>query len=147
MQDSQESRRTALYDIHLSLGGRMVPFAGWEMPIQYGGILEEARAIRSKAGLFDVSHMGRLDIRGSGASALLNRILSVDVSKLRIGRARYNVICNEQGGIIDDCIVYRREDERYLLIPNAANTDPVLKWIEHWNLDSDQVQIEHIPRT
>lgn len=144
MQDSQQLRRTALYDAHISAGGKLVSFAGWAMPIQYVGILEEARAIRSKAGLFDVSHMGRLDIRGAGALPLLNRILSVDVAKLRIGRARYNVICNEQGGIIDDCIVYRMDEERYLLIPNAANTDAVLDWIEHWNLEPDEVQIENI---
>ena len=133
MCPSEQLRRTPLYDVHVALGGRLVPFSGWEMPIQYGGILDEARAVRSRSGLFDVSHMGRLDIRGPGAAELLSRVLSVDVGGLRMGRAKYNVICDQEGGIIDDCIVYRRGDDRFLLIPNASNTDAVLAWLERWN--------------
>ena len=133
MCPNEQLRRTPLYDAHVALGGRLVPFSGWEMPIQYGGILDEARAVRSRSGLFDVSHMGRVDIQGPGAADLLNRVLSVDVGRLRMGRAKYNVICNQEGGIIDDCIVYRRGDERFLLIPNASNTDAVLAWLDSWN--------------
>ena len=122
----------------------MVPFGGWEMPIQYASILDEARTVRSKAGLFDVSHMGRLDIQGPEAALFLDRVLSVNVPGLRIGRARYNVICNQEGGIIDDCIVYRRGEERFLLIPNAANTVPVLEWLSRWAPGRDQARIDDI---
>lgn len=137
-------KHTALYDTHLSLGGRIVPFGGWAMPIQYTSILQEARAVRNNAGLFDVSHMGRLDISGGGAASLLNRALSVNAAKLRIGRARYNVICNSSGGIIDDCIVYRRGEERFLLIPNAANTAAVIDWLARLNTQPDDVSIRNI---
>ena len=137
-------KHTALYDTHISLGGRIVPFGGWAMPIQYTSILQEARAVRNNAGLFDVSHMGRLDISGGGAASLLNRALSVNAAALRIGRARYNVICNASGGIIDDCIVYRRGDERFLLIPNAANTAAVVDWLARLNTQPDDVSIRNI---
>ena len=95
----------------------MVPFGGWDMPVQYTGILDEARAVRSNAGIFDVSHMGRIEISGPNAVSLLNRVLSIDVSSLRRRRARYGFICNVEGGIIDDTIVYRLGRERYLLVP------------------------------
>ena len=137
-------KHTALYDTHLALVGRIVPFGGWAMPIQYTSILQEARAVRNNAGLFDVSHMGRLDISGGGAASLLNRALSVNAAKLRIGRARYNVICNASGGIIDDCIVYRRGEERFLLIPNAANTAAVIDWLARLNTQPDDVSIRNI---
>ena len=122
MTTPEALNRTSLYDTHVSSGGRMVPFGGWEMPIQYISILNEARAVRSGAGVFDVSHMGRVDIYGPDAARFLDSVLSINVQGMRTSRARYNLICNESGGIIDDCIVYRRADERYLLIPNAANT-------------------------
>lgn len=141
---TDELRRTALYETHRELGGRIVAFGGWAMPIQYDSILREARAVRASAGLFDVSHMGRLEVGGSGAAGLLSRALSVDAARLRTGRARYNVICNEEGGIIDDCIVYRRAAEEFLLIPNAANTDVVIDWLGHLNTQGDAVNIRNI---
>lgn len=144
MAGTDELRRTALYETHRALGGRIVAFGGWAMPIQYESILREARAVRTSAGLFDVSHMGRLEIGGSGAAELLSRALSVDAAALRIGRARYNVICNEQGGIIDDCIVYRRAAEEFLLVPNAANTDVVIDWLGRLNEQGDGVDIRNI---
>lgn len=137
MAEPESLRRTSLFNTHASLGGRMVPFAGWEMPVQYEGILAEARAVRSGAGLFDVSHMGRLEITGPGAAEFLNRVLSVNVPSLRQWRARYNLICDGNGGIIDDCIVYRLGDERFLVIPNAANTDAVLEWFSKWDSGLD----------
>ena len=140
-QDS-ELRRTPLHDLHEALGGRMVPFAGWRMPVQYSSILDEARAVRSGAGLFDVSHMGRFQIRGPDAVVLLNRVLSPNIPNLRIRRARYGVICNQEGGIIDDAIVYRLGAERYLLVPNASNAETVADWIEQWRRESDRVEIE-----
>ncbi len=121
----------------MELGARIVPFGGWEMPVQYSGILDEARAVRTKAGLFDVSHMGRVEISGPDAAGLLNSVLSVDVTKVRRGRARYNVICDLDGGIIDDCIVIRWLDDSFLLIPNAANTGPVLDWLRRRSDASD----------
>ncbi len=140
-------RQTPLYDIHVSLGGRMVPFAGWDMPVQYTSILDEARAVRTKAGIFDVSHMGRMLIRGPDAKALLNRVLSPDIPGLRIRRARYGLICNEEGGIIDDAIVYRLGRERYMLVPNASNADAVADWVERWRRPDDDVEIAVVTET
>lgn len=139
----EKLQRTALYEKHAALGGRMVPFSGWDMPLQYASILKEARAVRSSAGIFDVSHMGRLNISGMGAGDLLNRVLSVDATKLRIGKSKYNLICTENGGIIDDCIVYRKAYDNYLVIPNAANTANVLQWIKT-HINDDQVLIEDL---
>ena len=132
MISTDQLHRTSLFDTHVALGARMVPFAGWEMPVQYEGILAEARAVRSRAGLFDVSHMGRVEVRGPGAAEFLNRVLSVNVPGLRRWRARYNVICDRDGGIIDDCIVYRLGEERFMVVPNASNTGAVLDWFSHW---------------
>ena len=120
------SRRTPLYDVHAELGARFVPFAGWDMPVRYGSILDEARAVRAGAGLFDVSHMGRLEISGADAGDLLNAVLSVNARELGVGRGRYNLVCGADGGIVDDCIVYRRGRERFLLVPNASNAGAVL---------------------
>ena len=121
-----------------------MPFGGWAMPIQYESILQEARAVRANVGLFDVSHMGRLKIQGSGAAPLLSRVLSVGAISMRPGRARYCLICNEDGGIIDDCIVYRNGEEDFLLIPNAANTAAVIDWLDRWNTKPDTVSIINI---
>ncbi len=122
-------KHTPLYKIHVSLKGRLVPFAGWEMPVQYSGILDEVRIIRGASGLFDVSHMGRLRFEGPNAAAFLNRFLSANVPALEIGQGKYHVICNANGGIIDDAVVYRVAEERYLLVVNASNTQAVLDWI------------------
>ena len=119
-------RRTPLYDVHAELGARFVPFAGWDMPVRYGSILDEARAVRAGVGLFDVSHMGRVEIDGADAGGLLNAVLSVDARKMGVGRGRYNLVCDDDGGVIDDCIAYRRGQTRFLLVPNASNTDAVL---------------------
>ena len=114
------------------MGARMVPFSGWDMPVQYATILEEVDAVRQRVGIFDVSHMGRLFVSGPGAGAFVGRVFSADVSKLRPGRAKYGVTCNEEGGIIDDNIVYRLGEERYLYIPNAGNRDTVSAWLHKW---------------
>ena len=123
---ADDGRRTPLYDTHAELGARFVPFAGWDMPVRYGSILDEARAVRAGVGLFDVSHMGRLEIVGASAADLLNAVLSVDARRLGVGRGRYNLVCDDEGGIIDDCIAYRRGKTRFLVVPNASNTDAVL---------------------
>ena len=113
------------------------------MPIQYTSILGESRTVRSKAGIFDVSHMGRVNIHGPGSVRFLNRVLSLNVPRVRIGQAKYNLICNESGGIIDDCILYRLDEERFLLIPNAGNTSQILGWLSRWSSEKDQVKIEN----
>ena len=102
------------------------------MPIQYSSILREAKAVRSYAGVFDVSHMGLVEIKGKKAADFLNLIVTANVAKMVFGRAKYTLICNEYGGIIDDTILYRFDEENFLLVPNAANTDEVLRWIYKW---------------
>ncbi len=114
------------------------------MPIQYSGILDEVRSVRNESGLFDVSHMGRLRFTGPGAASFLNRFLSANIPALSIGQGKYHVICNREGGIIDDAVVYRLSEERFLLVVNASNTDAVLDWIR---LDLDRardVKLENI---
>jgi aminomethyltransferase len=111
----------------------MMPFAGYDMPVQYEGILAEAKAVRTAAGIFDVSHMGRFLIDGSDARALLDWVHTADIGEsMPLGRARYGVVCNESGGIIDDGIVYRLDEERFMLIANAANAEKVLAWVIRW---------------
>jgi aminomethyltransferase len=114
-------RRTSLYDCHVRAGGRIVPFAGWEMPVQYEGIVPEHRAVRTAAGLFDVSHMGELELRGEYAGQVVNYLITNDASKLADGQALYTCACNDAGVILDDLIVYRCAAERYLIVCNASN--------------------------
>ena len=127
--------RTCLYDTHLSLNGKMVPFAGWEMPLQFQGILAEARAVRSTSGLFDVSHMGRIWVTGAQAASLLDWVTTANVSGLDTNRARYTLVCTEEGGILDDGIVYCLGNEEYLLVCNAANRNAVWNWLVRWRDD------------
>lgn len=122
-------KRTPLYERHRALGGRMVPFAGWEMPIQYRGIVEEAKAVRARAGLFDVSHMGRLFLSGAHAADLLRRVLTYNIHALAPGQGHYTLLCNENGGIRDDPYLFRLGPERWMLIPNAATNDDDIAWI------------------
>jgi len=130
---TSENLRTDLYDTHVSLGGRMVPFGGWDMPVQYpSGILAEVKAVRTATGVFDVSHMGRLYLSGPKAAEFLDWVLTGSASTLRVGRARYCMICNEKGGVIDDTIFYRLSEDRYLLIPNAGNRPAVVAWFQRW---------------
>lgn len=129
-------KRTSLYALHAELGARFVDFAGWEMPVQYRSILEEHKAVRTAVGLFDVSHMGELLVAGNGACALLDRLLTNDVSQLRVGRALYSMMCNEDGGVIDDLIVYRTSEDAYLLCLNASNTEADIAWIRKWGAAS-----------
>jgi aminomethyltransferase len=119
-------RRTPLHSVHQRLGARLVPFAGWEMPVQYTGIVAEHRAVRTAAGLFDVSHMGELDLRGPGAAAAVARLTCADVDRIDEGQARYSLVLDEAAGIIDDVIVYRLADRHYRLVVNASNTEAVL---------------------
>lgn len=126
-------RRTPLYDNHLKLGGRIVPFAGWELPVQYEGIIPEHRATRTRAGLFDVSHMGEIFVSGPQAEAALNYLTCNDVRSLSDGRAQYSAIINEKGGVVDDIIVYRFSHDKYLVCVNAANTEKDFAWFSSHN--------------
>ncbi len=122
--------RTPLYDRHVALGARLVPFAGWEMPVQYEGVIPEHLAVRNDCGVFDVSHMGEVEVEGRRAREFLQSILSNDVERIGPGRAQYTLLTNEQGGIVDDLIVYERGPERFLLIVNAANREADLAWLQ-----------------
>jgi len=124
-------KRTPLYDEHVAAGAKLVPFAGYEMPVQYPtGIIAEHQAVRAGAGLFDVSHMGEIEIRGPQALDLVQYITTNDASKLIVGQAQYSVICREDGGCIDDCIVYRFDD-MYMIVVNASNRDKDRDWMIH----------------
>ena len=116
-------KRTALYLEHQKLGGRLIDFGGWELPVQYSGVMDEHLACRSSAGLFDVSHMGEFHVEGPGAEAFLNYLVTNQVSKLNNGGAQYTVMCHATGGAVDDLIIYRRSPERFLVVVNASNTD------------------------
>lgn len=126
-------KKTALYDIHRSLGAKIVPFAGFLMPVQYKGIIAEHRCVRTTVGIFDVSHMGEFEFRGPKALQFLNWITINDVSNLKVGQVQYSAMCYDNGGIIDDLLVYRFEDH-YVMVVNAANCSKNLSWI-----------IEHLP--
>ncbi len=125
---SSPPRRTPLYDCHVALGARVIDFGGWAMPVQYESILEEHKAVRTAVGLFDVCHMGEVEFVGPGALAAVERLVSNDVRKLVDGQARYTVVCYEDGGIVDDCIVYREHAERIVIVINAANIDKDVAW-------------------
>src|SRR2546423_4837419 len=123
-------RRTPLYDRHAAAGARLVPFAGWEMPVQYEGIRQEHVNVRTRAGLFDVSHMGEIETSGPGAEAFLQRLLSNDVSKIAEHGAQYSVLCREDGGVLDDLFTYRLDDDRFLTVTNAANHPRDFEWFQ-----------------
>src|SRR3954449_1695606 len=122
--------RTPLFERHVALGARMVPFAGWEMPVQYEGVIPEHKAVRNDCGVFDVSHMGRFEFEGPKVPAALQRLLSNDIEKVEVGGAQYTLLTNESGGIIDDLIVYRVEGGRFFLIVNAGNREADFEWID-----------------
>ena len=134
-------RHTPLEERHVAAGARLVPFAGWQMPVQYTGIREEHRAVREDAGGFDVSHMGEIETPGPDAEAFLQRILSNDVSKIAPRGAQYSVLCREDGGVLDDLFTYRlqrahapegRGSERFLTVTNASNHEKDLAWFRRW---------------
>lgn len=123
-------KRTSLYEEHLALGARMVPFAGWEMPVQYAGIIDEHRAVRSAAGIFDVGHMAEIRVFGFGAFDFLQRMFTNDLNRVsELGSAQYTLMLDEDGGIIDDLIVYHSGDLEYLIIANASNREADLQWL------------------
>lgn len=123
-------KRTPLYQAHVQLGARLVPFSGWDMPVQYApGVLAEHHAVRERAGLFDIGHMGQFGFHGPDALEFLQWVTTHDVSRLEIGAAQYSLLCNDAGGVLDDIVVYRLDELRYLMVVNAGNTDTDYAWI------------------
>jgi len=122
-------KRTPLYAAHRRAGAKLVEFAGWEMPVQYTGVIEEHRAVRSHAGLFDVSHMGEIEVRGAAALEVCQRITANDVARVKLFQAQYNLLLNDQGGVVDDVIIYRVKPEAYFICVNASNIEKDFAWI------------------
>ena len=133
--------RTALYDCHLAAGARMIPFGGWLMPVQYRGILAEHQTVREAVGLFDLSHMGRLDFRDEAGRRLLQRLSTNDVQALAPGRAQYGLLCDDAGGILDDTVAYNLGDH-YLLVVNASNRLKILDWIAGHQVANDPATVD-----
>src|SRR5215467_10981814 len=121
-------KRTPLYSLHSELGAKLIDFGGWEMPVQYQGILEEHRAVRERAGIFDVSHMGELELTGSGCLDALQKLTPNDVARLGDGRCHYSAFLTDRGTFVDDLLVYRRASDSYLVVVNAANTGKDFAW-------------------
>jgi len=136
--------RTPLYEQHVELGAKLVPFAGWEMPVQYEGIREEHSAVRTHAGMFDVSHMGEVEVEGPGALAFLQRVLSNDVAKVEAGGAQYSCLCNEDAGVLDDLFLYRLGGDRYLIVTNSANHEADLAWLGRWSGQLGDVAVRDV---
>src|SRR3954471_1019471 len=126
---TQPLRHPALYHRHAALGAKFAAFGGWEMPLEYagGGVLKEHAAVREDVGVFDVSHLGKARVAGTGAVAFVNACLSNDLDRIGAGQAQYTLCCNERGGVVDDIIAYRFADDHVFLIPNAANTAEVVR--------------------
>ncbi len=135
-------KRTALYDEHIALGAKMTEFGGWEMPLQYEGIIKEHMAVREKAGIFDVSHMGDLYIHGKDAGKFLGYVTTGDFGKMKVGEAKYTHILNEEGKIKDDMIAYRLSDEEYLAVPNAGTTPMIEEWFRA-HMEGFDVEMEN----
>jgi len=136
----QTLSRTPLYERHVALGARLVPFAGWEMPVSYDGVSSEHRAVRTDCGVFDVSHMGELEVEGPRARELLQSLLANDLDRIGPGRAQYTLLTNERGGIVDDLIVYELGPCRFLLIVNASNREADYEWLKGRELRGSDVR-------
>ena len=122
-------RKTPLYETHKALGGRIVDFAGWEMPVQYTGVIDEHLAVRSAVGIFDVSHMGEIEVSGAGALGAVKRLATNNIERVADGQCQYTILCYEDGGTVDDTIVYRYNAERFIFCVNASNADKAFEWI------------------
>src|SRR5213596_1646483 len=123
-------KKTPLYDEHVRLGAKMIPFGDWIMPVQYSGIIDEHQAVRKNVGVFDISHMGQLVAMGERAGRWLNEMLTNNIDKLEVGTGQYTFLLNERGGIIDDLIVYRTAPETFLLVVNASRTEEDFAWLQ-----------------
>ncbi|WP_423407378.1 glycine cleavage system aminomethyltransferase GcvT [Heyndrickxia sp. MSNUG] len=137
-----ELKRTPLFDVYKEYGGKTIDFGGWELPVQFSSIKEEHEAVRTRAGLFDVSHMGEIEVKGPGSLAYLQKMMTNDVSKLKNGGAQYTAMCYENGGTVDDLLVYKMEDDHYLLVVNASNIEKDFEWLKD-HLGAD-VEIDNL---
>ncbi len=137
---SESLKRTVLFDSYAEYGGKTIDFGGWELPVQFSSIKAEHEAVRTKAGLFDVSHMGEVLVTGEGALSYLQKMVTNDVSKLKDGQAQYTAMCYDNGGTVDDLLIYKRGDNNYLLVVNASNIDKDLEWMN--SHATDDVKIE-----
>jgi aminomethyltransferase len=144
MEEMNDLRKTPFYGFYKDFGAKVVEFAGWLMPVQFSGILNEHKAVRSEIGLFDVSHMGRLEIRGADATSFIQRLTTNDVSILQPGMVQYSTICNESGGILDDVTIYCFRDS-FLIVVNSSNTGKIVTWINE-HLDGDVELIDKTPQ-
>jgi len=138
-----DGRKTPLYDSHQESGAKIVEFGGWLMPVQYSGIIEEHHAVRTKAGLFDVSHMGEFIVKGAEAATFINTVITNDVRQLAVGQILYSPMCYADGGVVDDLLVYRLGEEEYLLVVNAGNIEKDFEWLEQHRGDF-LIQLENL---
>lgn len=137
-------KRTPLFSLYAEYGAKTIDFGGWELPVQFSSIKEEHEAVRTRAGLFDVSHMGEFEVKGKDSLAFLQKMMTNDVSKLTNGRAQYSLICYENGGTVDDLLIYKKADNHYLLVVNAANIEKDFAWLnDHVFGDVELVNISH----
>lgn len=141
VSDSAPLRRTPLHAVHVAMGARMVPFAGWDMPVQYSGIVEEHKAVRQSVGVFDISHMGQFIVSGKGAEAFLNRVLTNNIAALQPGQGQYTLLLSAQGGVIDDLIAYRTSEREFFLVVNASRIDADWEHIESQLTEDDDVMM------
>jgi aminomethyltransferase len=144
--ENHNLKKTPLFQEHLKLKAKMVPFAGYEMPVQYQGLLEEAKACRKEVGLFDVSHMGQVSIRGKNALEAVQKLVTNDLSRIQIGQAQYNMLCNPEGGVLDDLVIYRREEDHIYICVNASNRMTDVEWFQS-HLDSSVTFEDHSDST
>lgn len=142
-----EAQKTPLYDEHINLGGKVVDYAGWLLPVQYEGLVHEHEAVRNKAGLFDVSHMGAINVSGKDAMAYLDFLLTNDISKMDDNQIIYTFMCYPHGGVVDDLLVYKFTDDEYLLVVNAANSDKDYEWMKDQKKNFDVVIDNQSPQT
>lgn len=140
---SSSDKKTVLFDLHKSLGARIVPFGGWAMPVSYSSVLQEHKAVREQCGIFDVSHMGEVFVSGKNAAAYLQKLTINDIDRLKIGGGQYSAILNESGGMIDDLIIYRIGEESYLICVNASNADKDFDWFKSHAVKETGVTVEN----
>lgn len=137
-----ELKRTPLFEIYKEYGAKTIDFGGWDLPVQFTGIKDEHEAVRTRAGLFDVSHMGEFTVKGSGSLEFLQKMMTNDISKVKTGAAQYTAMCYENGGTVDDLLVYKMDEDDYLLVVNASNIEKDFKWLEDHN--SENVELINI---
>jgi aminomethyltransferase len=135
-------KRTPLHHAHSTAGAKLVDFAGWDMPIQYSGVVDEYQAVRTRAGLFDVSHMGRISLTGPGSTAFLQRVTTNDLSKLAIGQSHYSMVCNERGGIKDDIFIYAVGPDEFLVCVNASNREKIVGWMQRHVTSTEHCRVD-----